>query len=89
MRIGFLGTGIMGGPMARNLAAAGHDVRAWNRSREKAEGLGATVTGTPADAVVDAELVVTMLADGPTVEAVMREAGPSFLIVRALLEPCG
>ena len=77
MRIGFLGTGIMGGPMARNLAAAGHDVRAWNRSREKAEGLGATVTGTPADAVVDAELVVTMLADGPTVEAVMREAGPS------------
>ena len=77
MRIGFLGTGIMGGPMARNLAAAGHDVRAWNRSREKAEGIGATVTGTAAEAVADAELMVTMLADGPTVEAVMREAARS------------
>jgi 3-hydroxyisobutyrate dehydrogenase len=77
VRIGFLGTGIMGGPMARNLAAAGHDVRAWNRSREKAEGLGATVTGTAGEAVAGAELVVTMLADGPTVERVMREAAPS------------
>ena len=42
MRVAVLGTGIMGGPMARNLAAAGHDVTAWNRTREKAEGLGAT-----------------------------------------------
>jgi 3-hydroxyisobutyrate dehydrogenase len=60
--------------MARNLAAAGHDVRAWNRSREKAEGLGASVPGTAADTVADAELVVTMLADGPAVDTVMREA---------------
>ena len=47
MKIAFLGTGIMGGPMARNLAAAGHDVAVWNRTREKAEGLGATVADTP------------------------------------------
>jgi 3-hydroxyisobutyrate dehydrogenase-like beta-hydroxyacid dehydrogenase len=44
MRMAFLGTGIMGGPMARNLAGAGHEVTVWNRSREKAEGLGARPT---------------------------------------------
>ena len=41
MRVAVLGTGIMGAPMARNLAAAGHEVRAWNRSRERAEPLAA------------------------------------------------
>jgi 3-hydroxyisobutyrate dehydrogenase len=69
-----LGTGTMGGPMARHLASAGHDVRVWNRTREKAEGLGAEVAATPADAVAGAELVLTMLADGPAVDATMREA---------------
>ena len=39
MRVAVLGTGIMGAPMARNLAAAGHEVTAWNRSAEKAEGI--------------------------------------------------
>ena len=68
MRIAVLGTGIMGGPMARNLAAAGHDVTVWNRTREKAEGLGATVAGTPAEAVDGAEVLVTMLADGPAID---------------------
>ena len=71
MRIGFLGTGIMGAPMARNLASAGHQVRAWNRSAAKAEGLGAEVASSPAEAVADAEVVITMLSDGPTVAAVM------------------
>src|SRR4051794_28320237 len=71
MNVAFLGTGIMGAPMARNLASAGHDVHAWNRTREKAEGLGATVASSPAEAVEGAEVVVTMLADGPTVERVM------------------
>lgn len=71
MIVGFLGTGIMGAPMARNLASAGHDVRAWNRTASKAEGLGATVAGSPAEAVDGADVVVTMLADGPTVERVM------------------
>src|SRR5438067_179065 len=66
----------MGGPMARHLASAGHDVRAWNRTREKAEGLGAEVAATPAEAVAGAGLVLTMLADGPAVEATMREALP-------------
>jgi 3-hydroxyisobutyrate dehydrogenase len=72
-----LGTGIMGAPMARNLAAAGHDVRAWNRTRDKAESLtdvGVTVTGTPAQAVDGAATVVTMLVDGDAVDAVLRDA---------------
>ncbi len=65
---------MMGAPIARRLAEAGHEVRVWNRTRERAEGLGAEVAVTPAEAVADAELVVTMLADGPTVDAVVREA---------------
>ena len=51
--IGFLGTGIMGVQMARRLTQAGHEVRAWNRSREKAERLaafGAEAVASPADA---------------------------------------
>ena len=59
----------MGGPIARNLAAAGHEVRAWNRTRGKAEGLGAEVADTTAEAVAGAEAVITMLADGPAIEA--------------------
>src|SRR4051794_34044376 len=74
MRVAVLGTGIMGSAMARNLAGAGHTVRAWNRSRAKAEPLaaaGVTVCDTAAQAIRDADVVITMLADGPAVEAVM------------------
>ena len=83
MRVAVLGTGLMGGPMARNLAAAGHEVTAWNRTREKAEGLGATVAGTPEEAIEGAEAVLTMLADGPTVEAVVPELGPDVLWIQS------
>jgi 3-hydroxyisobutyrate dehydrogenase len=74
MRLAVLGTGIMGAPIARNLAAAGHEVRAYNRSRERAEPLaehGVTVCGSPSEAAAGAEVVVTMLSDGDAVEAVM------------------
>ncbi|HMJ36840.1 MAG TPA: NAD(P)-dependent oxidoreductase [Baekduia sp.] len=80
MKIAFLGTGIMGAPMARHLAQAGHDVSVWNRSPEKARPLaehGADVAGGPASAVDGAEVVVTMLTDGGAVEDVMREAAPA------------
>jgi len=70
-KVAFLGTGIMGAPMARHLAGAGHEVRAWNRTPEKAEGLGASVAGSPAEAVEGADVVVTMLSDGPAVAQVM------------------
>jgi 3-hydroxyisobutyrate dehydrogenase len=72
MKIAFLGTGIMGAPMVRNLAKA-HDVVAWNRTREKAEGLGATVADSAAEAATEAEVIVTMLSDGPTVARVMED----------------
>lgn len=63
----------MGAPMARNLADADHEVRAWNRTASKAQGLGATVVGSPAEAADGADVVITMLADGPTVAAVMQD----------------
>ncbi|MFF0161240.1 NAD(P)-dependent oxidoreductase [Streptomyces sp. NPDC005263] len=75
--VSVLGTGIMGAAMARNLARAGHTVRAWNRTRDKAEPLGAdgiTVTDTPAEAVEGADVVLTMLYDGPATLDVMRQA---------------
>ena len=74
MKVAILGTGIMGAPMARNLAAAGHEVRAYNRSRERAEPLesdGVVVCDDPGSAVEGAEVVVTMLSDGEAVEAVV------------------
>jgi 3-hydroxyisobutyrate dehydrogenase len=76
--VAVLGTGIMGGPMARNIAAAGLDTRAWNRTREKAEPLaehGVTVAGSPAEAVSGADIVLTMLADGSAVESVITDGG--------------
>ncbi|MEU3294876.1 NAD(P)-dependent oxidoreductase [Streptomyces longwoodensis] len=81
LTVSVLGTGIMGAAMARNLARAGHTVRAWNRSRAKAEPLaadGVTVAGTPAEAVTDADVVLTMLYDGPAVLDVMRQAAPAL-----------
>ena len=82
MRIAVLGTGIMGRPIARNLAAAGHEVRVWNRTREKTEGLGASVADTPADALDDAEVLITMLADGPAIDAVLPELDPDTLWIQ-------
>jgi 3-hydroxyisobutyrate dehydrogenase len=73
--IAVLGTGIMGAPMARNIAAAGFDTRVWNRTREKAEGQGAAVADRPADAVSGADIVLTMLADGDAVDSVMTDGG--------------
>lgn len=73
MRIGFVGVGRMGEPMARNLARAGHQVTAYNRTRARAERLGGDgvrVADSPAAAARDAEAVVTMLADDAAVEAV-------------------
>ena len=77
--IAILGTGIMGAAMARNLLAAGMEVRVWNRTREKAEPLaedGAEVADSPAEAAQGADFVLTMLADADTVaEAVGGEEG--------------
>ncbi|MHC5904953.1 NAD(P)-dependent oxidoreductase [Streptomyces sp. S6] len=81
LTVAVLGTGIMGAAMARNLARAGHAVRAWNRTRAKAEPLGGDgveVVDTPAEAVRGADVVVTMLYDGGAVLGVMRDAVPGL-----------
>ena len=70
-KVAVLGTGIMGAAMARNLLSAGMEVRAWNRSRERAEPLekdGAEVADNPADAARGANFVLTMLSDADVVE---------------------
>jgi 3-hydroxyisobutyrate dehydrogenase len=72
-----LGTGIMGAPIARNIAAAGHDVRAWNRTIEKARPLaddGVTVAQSARDAVAGADVILTMLADLEATAAVAEDA---------------
>ncbi len=77
MQIAFLGTGTMGAPMVRRLLDAGHDVRAWNRTREKAEplaGHGARLADDPAAAARGSEIIVTMLADGAATAEVARQA---------------
>ena len=76
--IAVLGTGVMGGPMARNLARAGNAVRAWNRSPEKAAALGddgVEVREDPASAAAGADVVMTMLSDADAVLDVARRAG--------------
>jgi len=75
MKIGFIGLGLMGMPMARNLLRSGHEVTAYNRTRGRAEELakeGARVADSPAQAATGAEVLVTMLADDRAVrEAVL------------------
>lgn len=81
MKIGFIGLGNMGRPMAANLIEAGHDVTLYNRSRARAEEIGggkAGIADTPAAAAEGAEAVVTMLADDDAVEAVT--LGPDGLL---------
>lgn len=72
--IAFLGTGLMGSHMARNILKAGFALKAWNRTKAKAEALagdGAIVCDSAIEAVKDADFVITMLSDGPTVKALM------------------
>jgi 3-hydroxyisobutyrate dehydrogenase-like beta-hydroxyacid dehydrogenase len=88
MRVAFLGLGIMGSRMAANLRAAGHDTVVWNRTRSRAEALGEPIADTPAAAAEGAEVVITMVVDGPQVEellfgpnGVAGGAAPGTLIV--------
>ena len=70
MRVAVLGTGKMGGAMARRLEAEGHELTLWNRTRERAEALGVgKVAATPAEAAASAEIVISMLTDADAVRA--------------------
>jgi 3-hydroxyisobutyrate dehydrogenase len=73
MRIGFIGLGIMGRPMAKHLLAAGHSLTVWNRSRpgiEELVGAGAAEGLSPADVAGRSEVVFTMVGDSPDVDAI-------------------
>ncbi|HKH12087.1 MAG TPA: 2-hydroxy-3-oxopropionate reductase [Rubrobacter sp.] len=72
--VGFIGLGIMGRPMAKNLMEAGYDLVVHNRSPEKAEELaneGATAAGSPREVAEKCGVVITMLPDSPQVEEVL------------------
>jgi len=78
MQVAQIGIGLMGLPMAKRLCEAGLQPHIWNRTRAKAEplaGLGARVHDTVAQAVRDADIVVTMLEDGQIVESVLFDQG--------------
>lgn len=94
-QITFLGTGLMGSPMARHLTKD-HTVTVWNRSSEKAQALAdvAKVANTPKEAAQGADIVISMLIDGPASRAILKDEGlieaaaPGALIINmASVEP--
>jgi 2-hydroxy-3-oxopropionate reductase len=73
-RVGFIGLGIMGKPMAKNLMEAGYDLTVHNRSPQKAQELGeqgATVAESPKEIARNSDIIVTMLPDSPQVREVV------------------
>jgi 3-hydroxyisobutyrate dehydrogenase-like beta-hydroxyacid dehydrogenase len=76
--VAFVGLGIMGGPMARNLRQAGFELSVYTRTREKAERFaaehGARAAATPAEVAERADALITMVPDAPEVEQVLDEA---------------
>ncbi len=74
MQIGFIGIGLMGFPMAKNLLKSGYKLKAFNRSQDKAERLkefGAEVSTSIKDAVTSSDVIITMLTDDAAVEKVI------------------
>ena len=73
-KIGFIGTGLMGLPMAKNLLKSGFNIKAYNRSISKAEPLkelGAEVSKNFSEAVKDNDFIITMLTDDVAIDAKM------------------
>jgi len=83
-RIGFIGLGVMGKPMAKNLLAAGYSVTVWNRTRSKMDellALGAMGADSPKEVAENSDVVITMLTDSPDVEEVL--LGPLGIVESA------
>ena len=78
--IAFLGIGLMGLPMARNLLKQGYSVHAWNRTKAKAEALQefGAIVATKLEEIGNADIIITMLEAGPQVEAVISAALPTL-----------
>jgi len=80
-RIGFIGLGVMGKPMAKRLLEAGYPLTVWNRTRSKMESLisaGAKGSDSPKEVAEKSDIVITMVTDSPDVEEVV--LGPSGVI---------
>ena len=78
MKIGFIGTGLMGFPMAKNLLDKSLDLNVFSRTIEKAKPLekfGAKISNSLSEAVKDADIVITMLTDDAAVEKVLSDQG--------------
>ncbi len=76
-KIGFIGIGLMGLPMSKNIAKAGYNLTVFNRSKNKAEPLkefGAKISNTLKDAVDGSDIVISMLTDDTAVDAVMNNS---------------
>ena len=74
MNIGFIGIGLMGLPMAKNILKAGYNLKAFNRSQNKAAPLkdqGAEISSSIKEAVNDSDIVITMLTDDTAVDEIM------------------
>ena len=89
-RVAFLGLGVMGGPMARHLMTAGHEVAVWNRTREKAEALvaahGGRLADSPADAADGAAVVAACVgADNDVLEVTIGDKGAFGAMARGAL----
>ena len=72
--IGFIGIGLMGFPMAKNLLKSGYNIKAYNRSQDKADRLkefGAEISTSIKDVVTNSDVVIAMLTDDAAVEKVM------------------
>jgi 3-hydroxyisobutyrate dehydrogenase-like beta-hydroxyacid dehydrogenase len=73
-KIGVIGLGLMGRPMAMNVLKAGHPVTVWNRTPSRADELvaaGATLAKSPRDAAAAADVLITMVSDPPALEQVL------------------
>ncbi len=85
-RIGFIGLGVMGKPMARNLLKAGYPLTVHNRSRAAVQELaqeGAVAVNSPAEVAAASDVVITMLPDSPDVELVVAGKDGIFVAARA------
>jgi 3-hydroxyisobutyrate dehydrogenase len=82
MKIAFIGTGVMGAPMAGHLARAGHDVTVYNRTRAKAEATGLAVADTPAAAARGADAVVACVGNDADLEQVTLGPDGAFAAMR-------
>jgi 3-hydroxyisobutyrate dehydrogenase-like beta-hydroxyacid dehydrogenase len=84
MRVAILGTGKMGGAIARRLDAEGHQLTLWNRTRKRAETLGVgRVAASPAEAVEQAEVVISILTDADAIRAAYLGQGGAVQAARS------